>query len=81
MKECYALMLGSHGKVSQKRKHVSVPGSPSGVVDALFSSDSSNDSWASSVEPRFKRSRAQDQQLRLALPMNSFSVDVLTSPR
>lgn len=92
MNECYELMLetsGSQGciqKQSRKRKHVSVPGSPSGVIDASFSSDTSNDSWAvaSSVpwspESRFKRSRAQEQQMRLP-PINRFSVDVLSSPR
>ncbi|XP_024020648.1 cyclin-D3-3 [Morus notabilis] len=97
--ECYKLMLetsGGHGYSQRhghsKRKHVSVPGSPNGVIDASFSCDNSNDSWAiassssslSSVawtpEPRFKRSRAQDQQMRLP-PINRVSVDVLSSPR
>ncbi|KAI6688063.1 hypothetical protein NL676_024891 [Syzygium grande] len=34
------------GHRSSKRKFGSVPGSPDGVVDVCFSSDSSNDSWA-----------------------------------
>ncbi|XP_030495373.2 cyclin-D3-3 [Cannabis sativa] len=34
------------GNQSNKRKFGLIPGSPSGVMDALFSSDSSNDSWA-----------------------------------
>lgn len=49
--------------LSLKRKHDSIPSSPSGVIDAYLSSDSSVDSWA--VEPPFKRSRAQDQHMRL----------------
>ncbi|PON67200.1 Cyclin [Trema orientale] len=90
--ECYELMLetsGSHGwiqKQSRKRKDISVPSSPDGVIDSSFSSDTSNDSWAVtspvpwSPGPRFKRSRAEDQQMRLP-PINRFSVDVLSSPR
>lgn len=95
--ECYKLMVetsGGHGssqRQSHKRKIVSVPASPNGVIDASFSSDTSNDSWAVassssssssswSPEPRFKRSRAQDQQMRLP-PINRVSVDVLSSPR
>ncbi|KAG8384338.1 hypothetical protein BUALT_Bualt04G0107800 [Buddleja alternifolia] len=59
-------------KPCHKRKHEPIPSSPSGVIDAYFSSDSSVDSWAvgssvsSSPEPLFKRSRAQDQHMRLA---------------
>ncbi|KAB5526654.1 hypothetical protein DKX38_020501 [Salix brachista] len=52
--------------MSNKRKFSSlpVPGSPSGVVDVSFSSDSSNDSWSvassvpSSPKPQSKKSRA-----------------------
>ncbi|GER30922.1 cyclin D [Striga asiatica] len=61
-----------------KRKHMSTPGSPSGVIDAYFSSDSSVDSWAvgssvsSSPEPVFKKSRPQDQHMRMA-SLSSFS--------
>ncbi|KAJ6328043.1 hypothetical protein OIU77_009851 [Salix suchowensis] len=50
--------------MSNKRKFNSLPGSPSGVVDVSFSSDSSNDSWSvassvpSSPKPQFKKSRA-----------------------
>ncbi|CAK9150879.1 unnamed protein product [Ilex paraguariensis] len=89
--ECYKLfleLLDRHGhKQSQthKRKYVSIPGSPNGVIDAYFSCDSSNDSWAvalsvsSSPEPLFKKSRAQDQLMRLG-PVNRVSVGVLNSP-
>ncbi|PHT34699.1 Cyclin-D3-2 [Capsicum baccatum] len=34
---------------SLKRKHQSVPGNPSGVIDTYFSCESSNDSWNSSL--------------------------------
>jgi cyclin D3 len=90
--ECYKLMLKllvcNDGIYSlhQKRKRVSEPSSPGGVIDASFSCDSSNDSWtvASSVslslQPMFKRSRAQDQQMRLP-SVNRVSIDVLNSPR
>ncbi|KAL6507434.1 hypothetical protein OROGR_023629 [Orobanche gracilis] len=74
---CYKLILeviDDHGlKLNHKRKHDdSMPSSPSGVIDAYFSSDSSNDSWAvgpstsSSPEPLSKRNRAPDQHTRLA---------------
>ncbi|XP_075656433.1 cyclin-D3-2 [Castanea sativa] len=90
--ECYKLILelsNSLGHIhdqSRKRKHLSVPSSPNGIIDASFSFDSSNDSWAavscisSSPEPPFKRSRAQDQQMRLP-SLNRVSVEVLSSPR
>lgn len=89
---CYKLMLkmlvfheGVYG-LKQKRKYLCEPSSPGGVIDASFSCDSSSDSWtvASSVslslEPLFKRSRAQDQQMRLP-SVNRVSIDVLNSPR
>ncbi|KAG8367092.1 hypothetical protein BUALT_Bualt16G0036700 [Buddleja alternifolia] len=65
--DCYKLItevMDDHsGKFCHKRKHEPIPGSPSGVIDAYFSSDNSNDSWAvgssvaSSPEPLIKRSR------------------------
>ncbi|XP_030532135.1 cyclin-D3-2 [Rhodamnia argentea] len=75
--ECYELILElstDHPEIlnyKHKPKKLSVASSPSGVIDASFSCDSSNDLWgvASSVsslpEPRFKRSRYQDQQMGL----------------
>ncbi|XVF15499.1 hypothetical protein REPUB_Repub09cG0159100 [Reevesia pubescens] len=88
---CYKLILEfleSHCKGNQghKRKHRSIPSSPSGVIDASFCCDSSDDSWTmtSSVsslpQPLFKRSRPQDQQMRLP-SLNRMFVDVLSSPR
>ncbi|KAL6220382.1 hypothetical protein ACLB2K_008138 [Fragaria x ananassa] len=88
--ECYKLILVVSASTVQnqghKRKHSSIPSSPSGVIDISFSSDTSNDSWAvaspvsSLPDPRFKRSRVQDQQMRLP-SLNRVSVDVLSSSR
>ncbi|GAV64002.1 Cyclin_N domain-containing protein/Cyclin_C domain-containing protein [Cephalotus follicularis] len=89
--ECYKLiqeLLGSNvsHNESRKRKHLSIPSSPNGVIDASFSCDNSNESWAvassvsSSPERRVKRSRAQVQQMRLP-SLNRMFVDVLGSPR
>ncbi|CAM8998591.1 unnamed protein product [Rhodiola kirilowii] len=68
--ECYELIRdltsSCGGFLSIKRKFGSLPGnpgSPTGVIDASFSSDSSNNSWSaessvtSSPEPHSKRSR------------------------
>ncbi|GLU13514.1 hypothetical protein SLE2022_301470 [Rubroshorea leprosula] len=92
VKECYKLiqeLSGSNCKENHgnKRKHSWIPCSPSGVVDASFSSDIWNDSWgvtvtqsvSSSPEPRLKRSRAPDQQMQLP-PLNRMFVDVLSTP-
>lgn len=90
--ECYKLivkLLVLHEGIynlCQKRKRISELSSPGGVTDASFSCDSSNDSWtvASSVslslEPVLKRSKAQDQHMRLA-SVNRVTIDVLNSPR
>lgn len=88
--ECYKLILELPGSNAQnqshKRKHSSIPGSPNGVIDVSFSSDTSNDSWAVTSlvsalpDPRFKRSRLQDQQMRLP-SLNRVSVDVLSNSR
>ncbi|PON94256.1 Cyclin [Trema orientale] len=82
--ECCKLILElaapiCRGNRSHKRKLGLVPGSPNGVMDVSFSSDSSNDSWAvatpsvsSSPEPLSKKMRAQEGQL---------SADFLSIPR
>ncbi|KAJ4966147.1 hypothetical protein NE237_017996 [Protea cynaroides] len=88
LNDCYELIveLTGHGGYSKKRKYESIPASPSGIIDANFSSDSSNDSWAvassvtSSPEPLLKRRRAQEQQMRVP-SLNRVFVDVLGSPR
>ncbi|KAL5726174.1 hypothetical protein ACHQM5_009241 [Ranunculus cassubicifolius] len=70
-----------------KRKYESEPSSPIGVIDASFSCDSSNDSWAvsssvsSSPKCMFKKSRLQELQLPLP-SFNHAALDVpITSPR
>nr|QYW07126.1 cyclin D3-1 [Dimocarpus longan] len=74
-----------HDYQSNKRKLNSIPGSPNGVMDVSFSSDSSNDSWAvapsvsSSPEPLSKKSRTAQDQLLPSL--NHSTADFLTIPR
>ncbi|XP_059652930.1 cyclin-D3-1-like [Cornus florida] len=54
-----------------KRKYEQIPDSPSGVIDACLSCDSSNDSWvvgspvSSSPQPLLKKSRAKEKQMLL----------------
>ncbi|KAF2295353.1 hypothetical protein GH714_032643 [Hevea brasiliensis] len=87
LNECYKLILELSGSENQscKRKYPLTPSSPNGVIDAYFSCDSSNESWAvsstasSSPVSRFKRNRTQDQQMRVP-SLNRLSVDVLGSP-
>ncbi|OIV89405.1 hypothetical protein TanjilG_22220 [Lupinus angustifolius] len=89
--QCHKLILkllvcdeGIHN-LHPKRKCLSEPSSPGGVIDASFSCDSSNDSWVSassvshSPEPPFKRSKAQDQQMQ-SPSVNHVSIDVLNFP-
>ncbi|ESW27884.1 hypothetical protein PHAVU_003G240500 [Phaseolus vulgaris] len=90
--QCYKLMQKILGRnegiysLHQKRKRLSEPSSPGGILDSTFSCDSSNDSWALSssvslsLEPPFKRRRPQDQQMRLP-SVSRVSIDVLNSPR
>uniref|UniRef100_A0A2P2K2M7 B-like cyclin n=1 Tax=Rhizophora mucronata TaxID=61149 RepID=A0A2P2K2M7_RHIMU len=87
VEECYKLISEPSGchNVSCKRKHPYTASSPSGVIDAIFSCDSLNGSWAmaspasSSSTSCFKRSRTQDQQMQLP-SLNRMFVDVLSSP-
>ncbi|KAJ8546196.1 hypothetical protein K7X08_018779 [Anisodus acutangulus] len=91
LEECHDLILELMGTScyelcqSLKRKHQSVSGSPSGVIDAYFSCESSNDSWsvASSIsslpEPQCKRNKTQDQCMTLA-PFGTVSVVVESIP-
>ncbi|KAK7280342.1 hypothetical protein RJT34_25405 [Clitoria ternatea] len=75
-----------HNNNTKKRKHEEIiPGSPSGVIDAAFSSDGSNDSWAvvgsslcSSPETLFKKSKTQGQQMNLS-PLNRVIVGIVGS--
>ncbi|KAH7518025.1 hypothetical protein FEM48_Zijuj09G0126800 [Ziziphus jujuba var. spinosa] len=104
VEDCYSLIVESssmgynyannnYGSSNnqQKRKHdEDIPGSPSGLVDAIFSvdRDSSNDSWSnigsssslySCPEPLFKKARTQDQNMNLT-SLNRVFVDVVGSP-
>ncbi|KAG2663589.1 hypothetical protein I3760_16G039100 [Carya illinoinensis] len=79
------LASGGYCNQSNKRKFGSIPGSPKGVMDVSFSSDSSNDSWAvaapsvvSSPEPLSKKSRADPDQLPRTL--NHQSADFFSIP-
>ncbi|KAF3529590.1 hypothetical protein DY000_02040615 [Brassica cretica] len=81
--KCYELVLDHIP--SKKRMQ---PASPTGVFDASFNSDSSNESWVASAsasvsasqshEPLFKRRRVQEQQMKLS-PINRMFLDVFTS--
>ncbi|KAF5727266.1 cyclin-D3-1-like [Tripterygium wilfordii] len=92
--ECYGLIVEQtkiqHTK-SKKRKLLSEPISPSGVIDGAFSSEceSSNDSWSvgsSSVSvsvsepPPLKKSKTQDQKMGL-FSLNRVFVEIVGSPR
>ncbi|KAJ0086237.1 hypothetical protein Patl1_08894 [Pistacia atlantica] len=78
------LAIEGYGNRSNKRKFGSIPGSPNGVMEVSFSSDSSNDSWAvalsvsSSPEPLSKKIRAEDQ---LFQRLNHATPDFVTIPR
>lgn len=76
--DCYTLILElskacGYKNNPHKRKHEQIPGSPSGVIDAYFSSESSNDSWAvgssvsSSPEPHFKKIKSEASSLNRLL--------------
>ncbi|KAJ0253699.1 Cyclin-D3-3 [Hirschfeldia incana] len=75
--KCYELVLDHIP--SEKRMQ---PASPTGVFDASFSSDSSNESWVVSAspspEPLFKKRRVQEQQMKLS-SINRVFLDVFTS--
>ncbi|XP_052191764.1 cyclin-D3-1 [Diospyros lotus] len=80
--DCYQLILELSSTSScfykeqsnpHKRKHQQVPSSPSGVIDASFGSDSSNE------QPLFKKSRAQEKQLHVPSLSRVF-VDIVGSP-
>ncbi|CAJ1929480.1 unnamed protein product [Sphenostylis stenocarpa] len=87
--ECYKLILGllvrceGIHNLAQRRKRLAEPISPGGVIDASFSCENSNDSWSVaslSLEPVFKRRKAQDQQMRLP-SVNRVSINALNTPR
>jgi len=87
VEDCYKLILestsGFLSHQSNKRKFRSMPGSPNGVTDVCFSSDSSNDSWAvaasvsSSPEPLSKKLKAQDHHFQ---SLNQGASDTFSFP-
>lgn len=99
MQCCYNLVV-EHSKAyengfyfnpnnSHKRKHEQqqAPDSPNGVIDAGFSSDSSNDSWAlkpasvcSSPEPAFKKSKTTEEPKMKFHSLNRVFLDIVGSP-
>ena len=97
MDNCYGLISeisssgisGDNNPLKRKFNELLEPTSPSGVIDAIFSSDSSNESWAvgsssssvcSSPQERvFKKSRAEDQKKQMCLA-SSLSRSVFVEP-
>ncbi|KAB2635903.1 cyclin-D3-1 [Pyrus ussuriensis x Pyrus communis] len=92
--DCYSLIIDydyacSNNKNStNKRKHDQIPGSPSAVIDAYFSYESSNDSWpvgssvSSSPQALFKRTRkaeAEEKETKLA-SLSRLFVGIVGSP-
>lgn len=85
--DCCKLILemsSSLRSLGNKRKFgSSMPGSPNGVIDISFSSDSSNDSWAvassvsSSPEPVSKKTRALEKLNHTA----NAATDIFSLPR
>ncbi|KAL3628012.1 hypothetical protein CASFOL_028114 [Castilleja foliolosa] len=82
--DCHKLIVeavtNDHSRKScHKRKYSSIPNSPSGVIDAYFSSDSSIDSWAVvSPETFFKRSKALNHYCQWEPESNAFQMPVIT---
>ncbi|CAI8604925.1 unnamed protein product [Vicia faba] len=85
--ECYNVIVEvtNGSNYGHKRKYEQVPGSPSGVIDAVFSSDGSNDSWKvgssssySTSEPVFKKTKTQGQNRNLS-PLNRAIVGILAT--
>lgn len=76
-----------HPNTPHKRKHEQqAPDSPSGVIDAGFTSDSSDDSWAlkaasvcSSPEPSFKKSKTEEPKMKFH-SLNRPFLDIVGSP-
>lgn len=67
-----------------KRKYISEPATPNGVLDTSFSCDSSNDSWASSdssspLNP-LKKLRTQNEKQMQMPSLYYMFIDVLSSP-
>ncbi|NP_001312137.1 cyclin-D3-1-like [Nicotiana tabacum] len=94
--DCYELITEvSYNSISHKRKYESPINSPSAVIDTFYSSENSNESWdlqtSSSIPstysprdqflPLFKKSRVQEQQMRLTSLSRVFVDYAVGSPR
>ncbi|XP_060168187.1 cyclin-D3-1 [Lycium barbarum] len=83
---CFELISEVNSKpiISHKRKYDENPTSPSDVIDPFYSSESSNDSWGldsfSSYLPVFKKSRVQEQQMKLGSSLSRVFVEAVSSP-
>ncbi|MCE3052162.1 hypothetical protein HAX54_051732 [Datura stramonium] len=77
--------------ISQKRKYDENPSSPSDVIDPIYSSETSNDSWgldsssssiisSPSYLPLFKKSRVHEQQMKLGSSLSRVFVEAVGSP-
>ncbi|EXC67184.1 hypothetical protein L484_000142 [Morus notabilis] len=100
VEKCYTLIVelssgytNNYGYNNKRKINEEVPSSPSGVIDAIFSSDSSNDSWSvvssssssssvcsSPTQPLFKKRKAEDQQMRSLASLSRVFVDIVGSP-
>uniref|UniRef100_A0A803NMM1 B-like cyclin n=1 Tax=Cannabis sativa TaxID=3483 RepID=A0A803NMM1_CANSA len=92
--DCYKLIIELSNAYNNplKRKNEVVPGSPSGIIDAIFSSDNSNDSWSAessvSSSPKgrqnlFKKIRTSEddnQKMRMPSALSRVFVDIVGSP-
>ncbi|KAG2311626.1 hypothetical protein Bca4012_026086 [Brassica carinata] len=83
--KCYEFVF-DHIPSKKRMMNLMQPASPTGVFEASFNSDSSNESWVASAsvsasqspEPLFKRRRVQEQQMKLPSVSRMF-LDVFTS--
>ncbi|XP_050915324.1 cyclin-D3-3 [Lathyrus oleraceus] len=84
--ECYNAIVEvtNENNYGHKRKYEQIHGSASGVIDAVFSSDGSIDSWKvgsssySTSEPIFKKTKTQRQNRNLS-PLNRAIVGILAT--
>lgn len=85
VEECFQLMLEPVSGGCNKRKYISEPATPNGVLETSFSCDSFNDSWASSdsssspLNP-LKKLRTQNEKQMQMPSLHFMFIDVLSSP-
>lgn len=87
-KACTNGLYHSINPHKRKYEHHQAPDSPNGVIDAGFSSDSSNDSWAlraaasvcSSPEPSFKKNKTEEPRMLYHSLNRRVCLDIVGSP-